>query len=143
MFAGMSELQIDRDPTDSDVEEIRQSLVAYNIARSGYNERFKAAVLVRNDDGSLAGGVYAYGWGGCFEVELLWVSEDRRGEGIGTRLMSAVEEEARRLGFSKIVLDTFSFQAPEFYRRLGFEQVAMIDDFPEGHGYFVFVKHLS
>lgn len=138
----MTGFEVQREPEQKEIDELQARLVDYNISKHGYTDVFKRAVFVRNDDGSLAAGVYAYGWGACFEVELLWVAEDRRGQGLGTRLIKAIEDEARQLGFSKIVLDTFSFQAPEFYQRLGFEQVGTIDDFPEGHKYFVFVKRL-
>ncbi len=138
----MSRFDMQREPKQTDIDELQECLVAFNVSKHGYEDIHKAAVFVRNDDGSLAGGVCAYGWGGCFEVELLWVAEDRRGEGLGSRLMTAIEDEARRMGFSKIVLDTFSYQAPGFYEKLGFEQVGTIDDFPAGHEYFVFVKRL-
>jgi len=142
MLRAMTGLHVELDPSDGDIDELRERLIAYNISKHGYHDRFKAAIFVRNDDGSLAGGIYAHGWGGCCEVELLWVSEDRRGEGLGGRLISAVEDEARRHGCSKIVLDTFSFQAPGFYEKQGFGLVTTIDDFPEGHRYHVMVKQL-
>jgi ribosomal protein S18 acetylase RimI-like enzyme len=77
------------------------------------------------------------------EIELLWIAEERRGEGLGTRLMEAAEDEIRRIGCSTIVLDTFSFQAPGFYRKLGFEIVSEITEFPEGHEHYMLVKRLT
>ena len=138
----MSELEIQRSPSDADVGELRRNLIEYNIAHHGFTETFNAAVFIKNDEGVLEAGVSAYGWGGTMEVELLWIAENRRGEGLGTRLMNAVEEEARRVGCTKIVVDTFSYQAPRFYEKLGFEITSAIDDFPTGHSHYLLVKRL-
>ena len=138
------DLEIERNPTEEQIEELRESLIAYNVGKHGYTDASKIGIFVRNDDDELEGGVYAYAWGGVCELELLWVSEARRGDGLGTRLMTAVEDEARRVGCSKIYVDTFSYQAPGFYEKLGFERVGTIDEFPEGgHRYVVFVKRIT
>ena len=138
------DLEIERTPSDAQIDELRESLIAYNVGKHGYTDVSKLGIFVRDGDGKLEAGVYAYAWGGVCEVELLWVSEARRKNGLGTRLMAAIEAEARSIGCSKIFLDTFSFQAPGFYEKLGFERVGTVDDFPEGgHRYFVFVKRLS
>lgn len=139
----MSELEIQRSPTESEIEELRDALINYNVSKHGYSDVSRLAIFVRNGDGSLGAGIYGYAWGGCCEIELLWVSEERRGEGLGTRLMAAAEDEIRRIGCSAIVLDTFSFQAPGFYRKLGFEVVSEITEFPEGHEHYMLVKRLT
>ena len=61
---------------------------------------------------------------------------------LGTRLLEAAEEEARRRGCRQIVLMTFSFQAPAFYERRGFEAIATIDDHPRGHRNLLMHKRL-
>lgn len=43
-----------------------------------------------------------------------------------------MEDEARVWEMRGIWLDAFSFQAPEFYRRLGSSEFGRIDHFPEG-----------
>ena len=134
---------IERDPQDSDIDALRDNLISYNVARHGYSDVAKAAIFVREEDGSLAAGLYSYAWGGVCQVELLWVDESRRGEGLGTRLMQTVEEEARRIGCTMIFLDTFSYQAPRFYEKLGFEVAGTISDFPEGHTYYVLFKRIE
>jgi ribosomal protein S18 acetylase RimI-like enzyme len=75
-------------------------------------------------------------------VELLAVAEEGRGRGIGGQLMARVEEEARLRRMDGIWLDTFSFQAPEFYRRLGYREFGRIDDYPENEARLFFAKRL-
>ncbi len=75
-------------------------------------------------------------------VELLAVAEEGRGKGIGGQLMARIEEEARGRGMDGIWLDTFSFQAPAFYRRLGYSEFGRIEDYPEKEARLFFVKRL-
>jgi GNAT superfamily N-acetyltransferase len=62
---------------------------------------------------------------------------------LGTRLLQAAEQEARRRGCTQIVLMTFSFQAPAFYQRNGFEAIATLDDHPRGHQNMLMRKRLA
>ena len=139
----MPELEIQREPSDADIAELRDNLIAYNVAHHGFTETFKAAIFIRNEQGAMEAGISAYAWGGTCEVELLWVAENRRGDGLGTRLLEAVEQEARRVGCNKIVLDTFSYQAPRFYEKHGFEITSTIEDFPKGHSHYLLVKKIG
>jgi ribosomal protein S18 acetylase RimI-like enzyme len=72
----------------------------------------------------------------------IWVEESQRHCGLGTKLFRAAEQEARRRGCTQIVLTTFSFQAPAFYERNGFEVVATIENHPRGHKNFLMRKRL-
>jgi ribosomal protein S18 acetylase RimI-like enzyme len=76
-------------------------------------------------------------------LRQFWVDESRRHRGLGTRLFEAAEQEARRRGCTQIVLMTFSFQAPAFYERHGFEVVATIDNHPRGHHNLLMRKRLG
>jgi GNAT superfamily N-acetyltransferase/rubrerythrin len=78
-----------------------------------------------------------------WEVLHLWVAEDRRGHGLGRRLMEAAEREALRRGCRHAQLTTFGFQAPGFYARLGFRVVGRLDDFPPGIVYYWLRKDLT
>ncbi len=75
-------------------------------------------------------------------VELLAVAQPGRGKGIGGQLMARMEEEARVRGMRGIWLDTYSFQAPEFYKRLGFSEFGRIDGYPEDGARHFLLKHL-
>ncbi len=75
-------------------------------------------------------------------VELLAVSDVARGKGIGRQLIERIEALARDKGKTGIWLDTYSFQAPDFYRKMGFRDVGRIDDYPRGEARHFFAKTL-
>ena len=82
-------------------------------------------------------------WNWLF-IKLLWVSEELRGQGFGRALMSSAEQEALARGCTNIYLDTFSFQARDFYERLGYEVFGQLTDFPPGHKrYFLQKRDLT
>lgn len=76
-------------------------------------------------------------------VKLLACDPDARGAGIGRALMARLEDEMRAAGKVGIWLDTYSFQAPGFYRNLGYEEVGTIADYPPGEARFFFAKRLD
>ena len=71
-----------------------------------------------------------------------WSERHERSHGDGgSQLFQTAEQEARRRGCTQIVLMTFSFQAPAFYERHGFEIVATIDEHPRGYQNFLMRRH--
>ena len=56
--------------------------------------------------------------------------------------MAAAEEEAKRRGCKYAFVDTFSFQAPEFYRKLGYEEVFVLRDYPYTEARYYYTKTL-
>jgi GNAT superfamily N-acetyltransferase len=88
-------------------------------------------------------GLYGFTWGGVLEVKVLWVREDVRGRGYGTQLLAAAEQEAVERGCLQAVLDTHSFQAPEFYRRLGYEMYGVLAEYPAGYCKYFLKKQLQ
>ncbi len=76
-------------------------------------------------------------------VMLLAVSEPARGRGIGQRLLNADEDAARERNAAGIWLDTFSFQAPGFYQRMGYARFGRLPDYPAGQSRNFFAKRLQ
>lgn len=116
-----------------DIQFLDDRIYDFNASRTGISDAKLISILLRDDRNAIVAGLYGWTWGGCCEVRILWVDESRRGQGLGSRLMAAAEAEARARGATHIVLSTHSFQAPQFYARLGFEPVGHIDDYPRGH----------
>lgn len=63
-------------------------------------------------------------------IHYLFVSEQLRGKGIGSKLLAAAESEARQRGCKYAFVDTFSFQAPEFYKNHGYQEVFTLEEYP-------------
>lgn len=101
------------------------------------------AVVARDERGDLVGGLVAEAAWGWLHVELLWVGERRRGRGVGTRLVAAAEERARELGCTRAYVSTLAWQAPDFYRRLGYRTIAELPEFVAGQPRFWLAKELG
>jgi ribosomal protein S18 acetylase RimI-like enzyme len=141
--AEMDEIEISDVPDDAAVSELRQRLVDFNIATTGYENYRSMSCFLRDADGELQAGIDGFTWGGYAMVEWLWVAPSRRGDGLGSRLMRALESEARARGCAVIRVNTHTFQAPDFYRGLGYEELGYAEDTPVGHGEFFFAKRLA
>lgn len=127
-----------------DVDAVRRGLMAFNARTLGPREpEVPLAFVVRDADGEVRGGVVGETRWGWLAVDLLWVDEALRGQGYGTRLMAAAEEEAVRRGCRHAYLDTIDFQARPFYERLGYRVFGEQTDFPPGHRRWFLQKRLA
>jgi len=99
------------------------------------------ALQARHGDeliGNLSGRVF---WNWLY-VDLLWVHAEYQKQGIGTELMRRAEESARAQNLVGIYCWTQSWQAPEFYKKLGYEEFTRFENFPPGHQRFGLRKYL-
>jgi ribosomal protein S18 acetylase RimI-like enzyme len=122
---------------------VRAGLIAYNASKAG-PPRYRPLVLsARDAKGRLVGGLTGQLYWNALYVELLWLKESARNGGLGRRLMQAAERRARRAGKELIFLNSYSFQAPGFYRKLGFRSFGLIRNYPRGGNRIFFVKPLA
>lgn len=91
----------------------------------------KSFAITLRDGEATRGGLIAEGMGEWMCVTLLWIDEAFRRRGLGSALMTKAESEAQERKARGILVDTFSFQAPDFYRKLGYSSYGQVDDFPE------------
>lgn len=138
-----SEFVIDTEPTPTDVQYLEDRLYEFNSSVTGITDGAYLAILVRDEQDQIVAGICGNTWGRCCEIRQFWVKESRRKQGLGTKLFETAEQEARRRGCTQTLLMTFSFQAPAFYARHGFEVLAVVDDHPRGHRNFLLRKHLN
>jgi GNAT superfamily N-acetyltransferase len=129
----MPDLTLTREHDEAGAEAVLLRLRDYNIAYTGAPDYTPLSLFLRDESGAPVGGLLGDMYFGWLFVRILWVAEEHRGGGHGERLVRAAEEEARARGCRGMWLDTFSFQAPGFYRRLGFQEFARLDEYPPGH----------
>lgn len=85
-------------------------------------------------------GASAYDW---LIVELVFVPEQMRGQGVGSSLLARAEEAAHARGCVGVWLDTFSFQARGFYERLGYAVFGTVENHPVGGERYFLKKALD
>jgi GNAT superfamily N-acetyltransferase len=88
--------------------------------------------------GGLLGLTY---WNWLF-IDWLWLAREMRGKGLGTELLGRAEALARERGCTDAYTDTFSFQAPHFWLRNGWEEAGRLDGMPPGHSRIWYRKKL-
>ncbi|MFE3455676.1 GNAT family N-acetyltransferase [Nonomuraea sp. NPDC059194] len=121
----------ERDPELN--RQLDEGLTAFNAAATGVAEQGTLSVKVTDDGGELVGGLAAWTWGGLCGIEMLWVREDSRRDGWGSQILQAAEAEARRRGCDRVVVSSFTFQAPAFYQRHGYVESGRTLGIPGGH----------
>ncbi len=128
--------------TDSGYNEIGRNLIGYNSALFGKMDIQPLLLTIRDGAGKLQaglGGKIFYQW---LTIDLLWVAEELRGQGIGTSLLKKAEEEARMRGCTDAWLDTIGIQALRFYESNGYSRWGELPDYPPGHKRSFFRKSL-
>jgi GNAT superfamily N-acetyltransferase len=112
----------------------------YNQQTAGEDHFRRLCFGIHDQDGELAAGVLAEVYWNWLHIDLLWVREDLRRQGYGGQLLETIEKAAVDLGARSAYLDTFSFQAPDFYKKRGYRVFGELEDFPSGHNRFFLRK---
>jgi GNAT superfamily N-acetyltransferase len=136
-------MKIETEPAYADVRFLLESLYRHNVEQTRRDDGQEIAIFSRDEKEQIVAGLHGWTWGGWLKVNYLWVSAKERRQGRGQQLLLMAEAEARKRGCSHAVLNSFSFQAPDFYRRLGYRIVSTLECFPEGHRSYTLVKDLT
>lgn len=124
-------------------QRLEDELDRFNADTTGIADARELLLTELGEGDDLLGGLHGWSWGATCWIESLWVREDMRGSGLGGRLLDAVQRLARDRGCQPLALETHSFQAPDFYRRHGFEVVGTLRDYPVGHDHVIMRKPLA
>lgn len=137
------EIVVTDEPGQAAYDAILAGIVAYNEAHAGPHGHRPLAVLVRDGEGKVLGGLWgATAWRWLF-VHLFWLPEALRGAGLGRDLLRRAEAEAVRRGCRNVWLDSFSFQAPGFYEKLGYRVFGTLEGYPPSHRRVFLCKALN
>ena len=121
---------IERQQNDNQSKYVYDKLIEFNsrhMPDSVASNYEQINLMLLDDDGHVQGGVLAYWIWNWMHVDILWVDETLRGQGCGGQLLGEIERMAVERHCECIELDTYSFQAPEFYMKKGYEVCGQIE----------------
>ena len=127
-------MELTDQPRSADVEFLQNEIDEHNMKRTGQRDFRPLAVFVRDEPGAIVAGLSGFTWAGWLEIKFVWVHADLRGRGLGRQLVETAEAEARARGCLRVWLDSYTFQAPAFYQRLGYTVFGSLDAYPAPHG---------
>lgn len=137
------EIRYTSDDDESTRDAILGPLVSYNESKVGTSGSLPLVLSIRNAENSVIGGLWAHTAFGWLRIELLFVPEALRRQGVGQELMQRAETEAITRGCHSAWVDTFDFQARGFYERIGYKIFGQLDDYPTGSRRYFMMKRLS
>jgi GNAT superfamily N-acetyltransferase len=118
-----SKLKVTTVLSKKDRKKIADPLIAYNIERFGKGGHKKLAIRLRDESGEISGGLVGYTARDWLYVEMLFIPENMRGQGMAGRLLQMAEDEARSRGCIGAYIDTMNPQARRAYIRQGYAAV--------------------
>lgn len=131
----------------TELEAIEDAITSFNVTIASDLPRATLHRLdfsAKNQKGELLGCIQAkrVNWG-ILEIELLFVFEKYRHQGIASQLLQHVEHIARDHQCHIAHLDTFDFQAKDFYLRQGYSIFGTLENTPKGHCRYYMKKDLE
>lgn len=136
-------LQLTNDPHPNERQFIHQKIVAYNNAVSPQHRAARRpdavqplGIFLRTDNGELLGGLVGSTFWDWVEIDDFWIDAEFRRQGYGKIILHTAEVEGLVRGCIHAHLQTFDFQAREFYKKAGYEVVGQLEDFPHGHIFY-------
>jgi GNAT superfamily N-acetyltransferase len=133
---------VERSDPGAASRELWKGLMKFNREQAGPLNYARTVLSVRDDKGRLLGGLILQSYWRESYIELFWVLRRARGTGFGSRLIREAERRARQRGSRLIHLNTYSFQAPGFYRKQGYRRFGGISGSPQGESRYFYVKRL-
>lgn len=130
-------------PSPEEERFLEDRIYECNCDQIGQNDGRTFAILLRDDRRQVVGGLSGWTWAGACEIKTLWVHPTWRKQGHGRTLLESAEREVEARGCEVIMVNSYSFQAPAFYRKCGYVQVWQLNDFPPGHQHCCLVKRLE
>lgn len=128
--------------TKEDENIIFQGLLEYNLSKIEDKNPKDLGVYLQDETGKKVAGLIGDTHGNWLYVKFLWVSEELRARRIGSDLLKKAEKTAKSRGCIYSFLDTFSFQAPEFYKKHGYKEVFTLENYPITGKRYYFTKKI-
>ena len=129
-------------PAEEEIAFVNSALAKFNEEKVGADNHELLNIVEYDGNNSIIAGILGGTYWGWLHIDILWVAEKCRKQGIGSKLLKAAEEEAQKRGCHSVHLDTMSWQAPEFYKKHGYKIISELENIPAGNKKFHLIKEL-
>jgi len=138
----MYKIVIDYNPSEADNAIVREGLSAFNETILGEKD-ITFSIFLKDEHRHIWGGIQAFLDTESIYIDTLWVTEKLKKQGYGTKLLKAAEDEAMKKGCIYSLVDTWSFQAEQFYLKNGYQQIGELKNYWHGHSKIFLRKTLG
>jgi ribosomal protein S18 acetylase RimI-like enzyme len=130
-------------PNKNEIEFVNNALEKFNYEHAEPDNHVLLNIVEYDENQNVIAGILGGTYWGWLHIDILWVDEKFRMKKIGSQLLIAAENEAKKRGCHSVHVDTMSWQAPEFYRKHCYELISELDNIPNGYKKFHFIKRLD
>ena len=138
----MYKVVVDHAPSQADNDVVKEGLIKCYEAQFGERDK-QLSIFLKSDSGGIFGGIQAFLDTESIYIDVLWVEESLQKQGHGTKLLEAAEREAKQNGCAFSLVDTWDFQAEEFYLKNEYERIGEIKNYWHGHSKLFLRKKLN
>ncbi|RAP35476.1 hypothetical protein B1207_12320 [Legionella quinlivanii] len=133
---------LDLEPSEQNNGILRRGIIDFNVAHLG-EKAHNCSVFARDENENIIGGATLWVHSDAAYIDILWIEEAFRQQRIGSAIMKVVDDYARKQKLSALFVDTFDFQALDFYLKQGFQLVAEIKAYLLKHDRYYLRKDLA
>lgn len=123
-------------------QELANLIREYNRSKREPSRSEPLNIYAEDEQGNLMAGMVAETFGNWLEIEYLYVRDDLRGQGLGSKILKMAEKEAKERKCKYSFVDTFHFQAPKFYEKHGYKEVFALKNYPYTGERYYYTKEL-
>jgi GNAT superfamily N-acetyltransferase len=135
-------IEVLENPDQTLIDYLNKRIDDFNWANWEVNERVPLAVQIKSEQGEVIAGAAARTFGDWLLLDTLWVSDELRGQNIGSDILKKIEESGKKRGCIKCLLSTLNFQAMPFYEKYGYKTEWVQQGYPKTGCKYFMVKEL-
>jgi GNAT superfamily N-acetyltransferase len=137
------QIVFEKNPKAEDIQVLNDGIMVEAYNKKGMRQIDFFAFYIRDENGEIVGGCAGDNMYGCLFVGQLWVSQPLRGKGYGAQLMQQAEKYAKDSGCHFMAVNTFDWEALDFYKKLGFTVELEREGFDKGSIFYFLRKDLA
>tara|TARA_B100000809_G_C14753970_1_gene393220 strand:- start:56 stop:481 length:426 start_codon:yes stop_codon:yes gene_type:complete len=131
-------IEVLQNPDQQLIDYLDKKIADFNWVNWEVTERTLIAVQLKNNKGEVIAGAAGRTFGDWLLINTSWVSDELRGQDIGSNILKEIEFAAKQRGCVKCLLDTLNFQAMPFYEKHGYQTQWIQENYPKtGCKYFM------